>query len=87
MITTLTNCNVTITGGLKKMKRKDAFALIRAEGGFPRKKVSGNTDVLIIADELYNYGYIFHKTDKIRKATEMETEIISEAYFYDLVGA
>lgn len=84
MITTLTNCDVVITGGLRKMTREKAYALIRAEGGFPRKKVSRNTDVLIISDE---QARCFHMTEKERKADELQIDVMSEDDFYDIVGA
>lgn len=84
MITTLSNCNVTITGGLKKMKRKDAFALIRAEGGFPQKKITKSTNILIISDD---QAKAIHHTDKYEKADRWFVETISEADFYRIVGA
>ena len=83
MITSLDNCNVVITGGLKKMTRDKAYALIRAEGGFPRKKVSGNTDILIISDD---QARAFRHTEKYRKAQELWIDTITESDFYDIVG-
>ena len=84
MITTFDNCNVTITGGLKKMTRNEAFSLIMAEGGFPQRKITKSTDILIISDD---QAKAFHHTDKYEKADRWCIETISEADFYDIVGA
>ena len=84
MITSLNNCDVVITGALRKMTRDKAYSLIIAEGGFPRKKVSRNTDVLIISDE---QARCFHMTEKERKADELQIDVMSEDDFYDIVGA
>ena len=82
MITTLDRLTVTITGTLKKMDRSTAFSLIRNEGGYPKKKMALDVDVLIITDEKWNSSTI-----KIRKAMNSPyTEIMSESEFYDLVG-
>ena len=84
MITTLNNLNVVITGGLKKMTREKAYALIRAEGGFPRKKVSSKTDVLIVSDDQTRS---FRHTEKFRKANELWIDTMTESEFYEIVGA
>lgn len=84
MITTLNNCNVVITGGLRKMTREKAYALIRAEGGFPRKKVSSKTDYLIVSDEQMKCR---HYTEKEITAEHLDIPIMSEADFYNIIGA
>ena len=84
MITTFDNCNVTITGGLKKMTRNKAFSLIMAEGGHPQRKITKQTDVLIISDD---QARCFHHTEKYEKAERWFIETISESDFYEIVGA
>lgn len=80
MITTLNNLDVVITGTLSKMTRERAFELIRMEGGWPHKKISGNTDVLIV-------GKLPHwTTQKISFSDENYIDTISEDDFYELVG-
>lgn len=81
MITTLNNYNVCITGKLEKMVRKDAFNRIRAEGGFPQRKISRDTDFLVVADEVMKYP-----TYKYAKAEEWWIDCITEEDFYYLIG-
>jgi len=84
MIISLQNCNVVITGGLRKMTREKAYALIKAEGGFPRKKVSSKTDYLIVSDDQMKSR---HYTEKELVAEHLDIPIMSESIFYDIVGA
>lgn len=84
MITILNNCNVAITGGLRKMTREKAYALIRAEGGFPRKKVSPKTNYLIVSDDQLKCS---HWTEKEWLAQELNIPIMRESDFYQIVGA
>lgn len=84
MITTLDNCNVAITGGLKKMTRSKAYSLILADGGTPKDKITKDTDILIISDD---QARAFRHTEKYRKAEKWFIETISESDFYEIVGA
>lgn len=84
MITTLNNCNVAITGGLKKMVRAKAYSLIRADGGTVKDKITKDTDILIIADDEIK---CFHHSAKYEKAERWGIETITEADFYEIVGA
>lgn len=84
MITTFDNCNVAITGGLKKMVRAKAYSLIRADGGTIKNKITKDTDVLVIADDEIK---CFHHSSKYEKAERWGIETISETDFYEIVGA
>lgn len=80
---TLSNMNVVITGGLRKMDRWDAYKLIEQEGGCPKDNMSNIVNILVIADEKQG-----KETGKIRKARlNKQIKIISENEFYSLVGA
>lgn len=79
MITTLNNLDVVITGTLSKMTRDTAFNRIRLEGGHPRKKISGNTDVLIV-------GATPWKTEKISFSDNHYIDTLTEDEFYELIG-
>lgn len=81
MIITLDNCNVCITGTLRKMVRETAFNRIKAEGGFPQRKISQKTDFLVVADEVMKYP-----TYKFVKAGEWWIDCITEDDFYELIG-
>jgi NAD-dependent DNA ligase len=79
MITTLNNLDVVITGTLSKMTRKTAFDRIRSEGGFPRKKISGNTDLLVI-------GQLRWISEKLSFADDNYIDTITEDEFYEMIG-
>lgn len=79
---TLTNKNICITGGLVRMQRCRAYDLIKAEGGCPKDNMSSIVDILVIADSKRNTA-----TGKKIKAERMGISVISEAEFYELVGA
>lgn len=83
MINTLNNCNVCITGKLKRMVRKEAFSKILAEGGYPQKKISRSTDFLVVADDWKVEKYSYYK---LQKATEWDLDCITESDFYYLIG-
>lgn len=76
----LKNLNVVITGGLKKMSRAEAYEIIKENGGTPRKKISGRTDLLVVGDTPW-------KTEKLCFADDHWTiNIITENDFYSLIG-
>lgn len=80
MITTLQGLDVVITGTLSKMTRETAFLRIRMEGGYPHKKISGNTDVLVV-------GKLPHwETHKVSFSNENYIDTISENEFYEMIG-
>jgi len=76
---TLNNLDIVITGTLSRMTRKTAFDRIRSEGGFPRKKISGNTDLLVV-------GQLSWMSEKLSFALDNFIDIITENDFYDLIG-
>lgn len=80
MITTLANLDVVITGELRKMTRETAFYRIRLEGGYPRKKISGRTDVLVVGKTPY------WKTQKLSFSDDHFIDTITEEEFYELIG-
>ena len=80
MITTLANLDVVITGTLSKMTRDTAFHRIRMEGGRPHKKISGNTDVLVVAQTPWI-------TEKISFSNDHYINTLTEKEFYELIGA
>ena len=83
MILSLNGYNVCITGKLEKMVRKDAFNRIRAEGGFPQRKISRDTDFLVVADDWKIKTYSSYK---LQKACEWDLDCITEEDFYYLIG-
>lgn len=85
MITSLIYQKVTITGGLRKYTRRKAAQKILMEGGIFSAKITKDTDILIVADELIR-GDMVRETEKIRKSDEWCIDWLSESDFYDLVG-
>lgn len=83
MILSLNGYNVCITGKLEKMVRATAFQRIRMEGGYPQKKITRNTDFLVVADDWKVNAY---STYKIQKSCEWGIDCITEDDFYDLIG-
>ena len=83
MITTLQNCNVCITGKLEKMVRDVAFQRIQMEGGHPQRKISRDTDFLVVADDWKTKAYPSYK---LIKADEWWIDCITEEDFYYLIG-
>lgn len=79
--------NVVITGGLRKMTRQKAHAMILAAGGYPRKKVSSRTDILVVADDFINLNLFSEKREKYLdlKMNGSDIEAITEAQFYSLI--
>lgn len=76
----LQDLNVVVTGSLKKMSRKEVFSVIEENGGFPRKKISGKTNLLVVGDTPW-------KTEKLSFANEhWIINVITENEFYDLIG-
>ncbi len=81
----LKGLNIAITGGLKKMLRKDAFKRIEELGGVPKKNVTGILDILVIAEdnpegEKYNKALALNSAGK-------HIKFIAESDFYKLIQA
>lgn len=80
MILSLKENKIAITGTLRRYTREKAYSLIKKVGGIPKKKITTDTDILVVTD-LQEY-----QTDKIRKAEKWGIEVICEADFYELIG-
>lgn len=77
----LNGLNVVVTGALKKYSRKEVFDVIRENGGTPRKKISGRTNLLVVGN---THGI----TDKISFSEDhWSINVITETEFYKLIGA
>ncbi|MBE5799371.1 MAG: hypothetical protein E7321_05400 [Clostridiales bacterium] len=84
----LNGVKVVITGELHGYSKGDAWQLVLDKGGDVTKKVSGKTDILVVADEKRQRGEV---TDNERLAIEQiekggKIKILSEKEFFELLG-
>ena len=73
---------ICITGGLTSFTRQEAISTIRDLGGRVTKKVSRQTDILIVAKAS---EHLAHPSEKMVKAQQYGTSIMTEKEFMNLV--
>jgi tetratricopeptide (TPR) repeat protein len=77
---------VAFTGRLASMRREDAFALVRAHGGTPRRGVTRNTDVLIVGEEGWPLLADGRPSNSLKRARDEGTTIVGERQFLEWIG-
>jgi tetratricopeptide (TPR) repeat protein len=78
--------NVAITGRLASMKREQAFALIRREGGTPRRGVTKSTSLLVVGQLGWPLLADGRPSNSLRRARGAKVPIASERQFLEWVG-
>jgi tetratricopeptide (TPR) repeat protein len=78
--------NVAITGRLASMKREQAFALIRKEGGTPRRGVTKRTGVLVVGQLGWPLLADGRPSNSLRRARTHRVPIASERQFLEWIG-
>jgi tetratricopeptide (TPR) repeat protein len=77
---------VAFTGRLASMKRAEAFALVRKQGGIPRRGVSKATRALIVGQLGWPLLADGRPSNSLRRAKTYGVPIASERQFLELVG-
>jgi tetratricopeptide (TPR) repeat protein len=78
--------NVAITGRLASMKRVEAFALIRAQGGTPRRGVTKGTGLLIVGQLGWPLLADGRPSNSLSRARTAGVPIASERLFLEWIG-
>jgi tetratricopeptide (TPR) repeat protein len=78
--------NVAITGRLASMKREQAFALIRQEGGTPRRGVTKSTSLLVVGQLGWPLLADGRPSNSLSRARSSGVPIASERQFLEWVG-
>ncbi|HWM49522.1 MAG TPA: tetratricopeptide repeat protein [Xanthobacteraceae bacterium] len=77
---------VAFTGRLASMRRTEAFALVRAQGGAPRRGVTRSTNVLVVGELGWPLLADGQPSKSLSLARTYEIEIASERRFLEWLG-
>jgi tetratricopeptide (TPR) repeat protein len=78
--------NVAVTGRLASMKREQAFALIRQEGGKPRRGVTKSTSLLVVGQLGWPLLADGRPSNSLSRARSHGVPIASERQFLEWIG-
>ncbi|HEY1364191.1 MAG TPA: tetratricopeptide repeat protein [Xanthobacteraceae bacterium] len=79
-------CTVAFTGRLASMKREEAFALVRARGGTPRRGLTRATDMLVVGELGWPLLSDGRPSRSLGLATTYGVAIASERQFLEWTG-
>src|SRR5215471_7797754 len=77
---------VVFTGKLSSLGRKEARALVASLGGSTADDVNARTTMVVVGAEGFGAGSKEEKSQKLKRAEELNVRIISENDFCDLAG-
>ena len=77
---------VAFTGRLASMKGDEAFALVRAQGGSPRRGVTKNTGLLVVGERGWPLLADGQPSNSLRRAKVLGIAVVSERRFLEWLG-